>query len=158
MDNDSFEEFLAAAAAAFSIRYSYHQTHDHLSAQLVFGRDMFMPVDTKIGWKKIQQIKQLKIQQNNICENSKQLHKYSKRDMITLRKPGAIFCTLAFPRQGPYKIIKYHENGSRKLELESHIVDRINIYRFYPYYSLQEDENHPNLNTQQTVNIQSTFV
>ena len=45
---DPFEKYLAVAA--FSIRYSYHQTHDHLPSQLVFGRDMFMPVDAEINW------------------------------------------------------------------------------------------------------------
>ena len=59
-DQDPFEEYLAAAA--FSIRCSYHQTHDHSPGQMVFGRDMFMPVDAEIDWEKIRQRKQLKIQ------------------------------------------------------------------------------------------------
>ena len=79
--------------------------------------------------------------------------------MITLRKPGAILCTLALPRQGPYKVIKHHENGSIKLELEPNVVDRVNIRRCYPYYLLPEqDENGPGGNTQQAVNIPSAFV
>ena len=94
MDDDPFEEFLSAAA--FSIQCSYHQTHGHSPAQMVFGRDMFMSVDAAIDWEKIQQRKQLKIQQSNICGNSKRiLHKYKEGDLITLRKPGAILRTLA---------------------------------------------------------------
>ena len=112
-DFDPFEEYLAAAA--FSIRCSYHQTHDHSPSQLVFGRDMFMPVNAEINWEKIRQRKQLKIQQSNIREKSKRiLHTYKKGNMITLRKPGAIFRTLALPRRGPYKVLKHHENGSIK--------------------------------------------
>ena len=62
---------------------------------MVFGRDMFMSVDEEVDWEQIQQQKQLKIQQSNICENSKRiLHQYKKRHLITLRKPGAIICTL----------------------------------------------------------------
>ena len=158
MDEDSFEEYLAAAA--ISIQCSYHQTHDHSPAQLVFGRDMFMPVDAEIDWEKIQQRKQLKIQQSNICENSKRiLHKYSTGDVITLRKPGAILCTLALPRRGPYTVIKHHDNGSIKLELEPNVVDRVNICRCYPYYLLPKQvENGPSVNTQQAVNIPSAFV
>ena len=40
--------------------------HDHSPAQVVFGRDMCMPVDgmpdAEIDWEKIQQKKQLEIQ------------------------------------------------------------------------------------------------
>ena len=46
IDDDPFEKFLAAAL--FSIRCSYHQTHKHSPGQMVFGRDMFMPVDATI--------------------------------------------------------------------------------------------------------------
>ena len=46
MDKDPFEEL--PAKVSFSIQYSYHQIHDHLPVQLVFGRDMFMLVDVEI--------------------------------------------------------------------------------------------------------------
>ena len=46
MNEDPFEKYVAAA---FSIRCSYHQTHDHSPAQLVFGRDVFMPLDAEIN-------------------------------------------------------------------------------------------------------------
>ena len=67
-------------------------------------------------------------------------------------KPGAILCTLALPQQGPYKVIKHHENGSIKFNLEPNVVDRVNICRCYPYYSLPEDENDPDVNTSTTSN------
>ena len=51
MNDDLFKEYLVAAA--FSIRYSYHQTHEHLPAQVVFRRDMLMPVDVEIDWENI---------------------------------------------------------------------------------------------------------
>ena len=46
VNDDLFEKCIAAAA--FSIQCNYHQTHDHLPAQLVFGRDVLMPVDAEI--------------------------------------------------------------------------------------------------------------
>ena len=113
-----------------------------------------MPVDAEIDWEKICQRKQLKIQQSNIRENSKRiLHTYKKGDMITLRKPGAILCTLALPRRGPYKVIKHHENGSIKIKLAPNVVDRVNICRCYPYYSMLEtiDENDSDANTHQAM-------
>ena len=78
--------------------------------------------------------------------------------MVTLRKPGATLCTLALPQQGSYKVVKNHENDSIKLELETNVVDRVNICRCYPYYLLPEDENNLDVNTQQAVNIPSVFV
>ena len=73
--------------------------------------------------------------------------------MITLRKPGGILCTLALPRRGPYKVIKHHENGSIKIELAPNVVDRVNVRRCYPYYSMLKtiDENGPDANTHQTM-------
>ena len=84
---------------------------------------MSMRVDVKIDWENMPQRKQLKIQQSIICENSNRIfHQYSKGDMITLRKPGAIFCTLMLLRQSPYKVVKHYENGSIKFELEPNVV------------------------------------
>ena len=72
--------------------------------------------------------------------------------MITLRKPGAILRTLALPQKGPYKVTKHHGNGSIKIELEPNIVDRVNIRRYYPYYSMPEqDEQNPDANTHQAM-------
>jgi len=42
-DDDPFEKYLSAVA--YAIRSAYHQTHGHSPAQLVFGRDMFLPVE-----------------------------------------------------------------------------------------------------------------
>ena len=91
--------------------------------------------------------------ESNICENLKRiLHIYDKGGMITFRKPGAILPTLALPRRGPYKVIKHHENGSIKIEFEPNVVDRVNIRRCYPYYSIPEqDEQNPNANTHQAM-------
>ena len=110
---------------------------------MVFGRDIFMPVDAAIDWEQIQQQKQLKIQQSNIRENSKRiLHQYNKGDLITLRKSGAILRTLALPQQGPYKVVKHHENGSITTELEPNVIDRVNIRHCHPYYKCQEADSH----------------
>ena len=47
-DDDLFKKILAAGT--FSIRHSYHQTHGHSPSQLVFGRDVVIPVDEEIDW------------------------------------------------------------------------------------------------------------
>ena len=70
------------------------------------------------------------------------LHQYKKGDLITLRKLGAILCTLTLPQQGPYKVVKRHENGSRMTELEPNVIGRVNIRRCHPYYKLPEADDH----------------
>ena len=51
MDEDPSEEFLASAL--FSIQCNYHQTHNYLPPQIMFGRDMFIPIDAEINWEQI---------------------------------------------------------------------------------------------------------
>ena len=70
-----------------------------------------------------------------------------------MRKLGAILRTITLPRQGRYKVIKHHENGSLKLKLEPNCVDKVNIRGCNPYYSLIEDENGPNVNIQQAIDL-----
>ena len=45
-DPDPFEEYLAMAS--YAIRSVFHKTHEHSPGQLVFGRDMFMPINVPI--------------------------------------------------------------------------------------------------------------
>ena len=51
--------------------------------------------------------------------------------------------------------MKHHKNGSIKFELEPNVVDRVNMYKCYPYYSLPEtqDENSPDAKTHQATDI-----
>ena len=56
---DPFDEYLTAVS--YAIRSSYHQSHGHSPAQLVFGRDMFSPVSTEINLNTIRNNKQIKI-------------------------------------------------------------------------------------------------
>ena len=74
-------------------------------------------------------------------ENSKRIeHKYKVGDLITLEKTG-IIRTLTLPRQGPYKVIKHHDNGSVTIEKEPFVTDRVNIRRVRPYYTKQNNNN-----------------
>ena len=65
--NDPFEEFLAAAAYAVQ---SGNQTKLSL-AQLVFGRDMFIPLNFQLDWQRIKANKQNRIQKKDDRKNLK---------------------------------------------------------------------------------------
>ena len=70
------------------------------------------------------------------------MHKYKKRDLITLRKPGVILRTLALPRRSPYMVVMHQENGSITTELEPNVIGRVNVRRCHPYYKLPEADDH----------------
>ena len=108
-EDNPFEMGLAKAAQA--IRGGFHQTHGASPCKLVFGRDMFMPKDAEVDWDVIKARKQERTAKSNARENSKKENKkYSPGDWITVKKPG-ILRKLCVPRDGPYQVIKHHDNG-----------------------------------------------
>ena len=130
---DPFEEFLTAAA--YAIRSSYHSTLGYSPAQLVFGRDMFMPVDCQVDWEQIREKKQQRIRANNVRENRKRIaHKYNVGDLVTLEKEG-IIPKLSRPRLGPYSVAQTHTNGTVTIQKEPTVTDRVNIRRVRPFYN-----------------------
>jgi len=61
--NDPWGSFLSAAA--WAIRSTVHTTLDATPGQLVFGRDMLLPIQLKTDWARIRQRKQDIIDANN---------------------------------------------------------------------------------------------
>ena len=103
-DDDPFDEHITSVA--YAIRCAYHRTHGNSPGQLVFGRDMFLPVDRKINWDKITERKQQMIQKSNERENKSRIdHNFEKGDWATLVRPGAVERTLAIKHRGPYKVV-----------------------------------------------------
>ena len=130
---DPFEEFLTATA--YAIRSSHHSTLGYSPAQLVFGRDMFMPVECQVDWTEIRERKQRKIRANNERENRKRRpHIYRVGDLVTLRKEG-IIPKLSRPRLGPYSVVQVHDNGTVTIQKAPTVTDRVNIRRVDPFYS-----------------------
>ena len=68
-EDDPFDEVLTKAS--YAIRSAYHATHGYSPAQLVFGRDMFMPIQANIDWTAIKERKQKAICKSNQRENRK---------------------------------------------------------------------------------------
>jgi hypothetical protein len=67
--NDPWGPFLSATA--WAIRSTVHTTLDATPGQLVFGRDMLLPIQLKTDWARIRQWKHDIINVNNRKENSK---------------------------------------------------------------------------------------
>ena len=130
-DVDPFEPYLTKAA--YAIRGAHHATHGKSPCQLVFGRDIFMPINVETEWDEQTIRKQNKIAKSNQRENSKRtIHHYNPGDWISIRKPG-IIPKLSVPKQGPYKVIKHHENGMITYEKQPFQNDKVNQRLADPY-------------------------
>ena len=88
LDEDNpWGEFLSSCA--FAIRATYHTTLQATPAQLVFGRDMILPIAIQADWARIKERKQEEINRNNRRENRDRVeHTYSPGDKVLLRKEG----------------------------------------------------------------------
>ena len=129
-DNDPWSSFLSATA--FAIRSTYHTVLDATPGQLVFGRDMVLPIQFKADWAEIIQRKRKQIETDNARENSKRIgHTYKVGDKVLLSKPG-IIPKMSTPREGPYRIIRVYTNGTVRIQ-RGPVASRVNIRRLTPF-------------------------
>ena len=133
LDEDNpFEEFLTATA--YAIHSSHHRTLDATPGQLVFGRDMILPIQFKADWARIAQRKQQSINDSNYRENQRRLaHQYKVNDKVLLEKPG-IIPKMSQPRNGPYEVIEVFTNGTIMIR-KGAVTHRVNIRRVTPYFT-----------------------
>jgi hypothetical protein len=130
-DVDPWGPFLSATA--YAIRSTVHTTLAASPAQLVFGRDMFLPVKFKADWAAIKLRRQTEIDRNNARENNKRLrHEYKVGDKVLLTVPG-INPKLSTPRKGPYPITRVYSNGTIRIQRGA-VTERVNIRRVTPYF------------------------
>ena len=108
--------------------------------QMVFGCDMFLDASAEINWDKIRQQKQQKIAENNRRENKNRTdHTYNVGDLILIKKPG-ILRTLSIPYEGPFKVVKHHQNGSITYERSLNCNKNVNIRRVHPFIQQNQSE------------------
>ena len=131
-ERNPWDEFLSAAA--FAIRATYHTTLEASPAQLVFGRDMMLPVAIQANWARIRQKRQDEIVRNNNRENRNRVpHEYHVGNNVLLRKEG-ILRKLASPRNGPYEITRVYNNGTVQIQ-RGPVSERVNIRRITPCHT-----------------------
>jgi hypothetical protein len=126
-----FEPFLTATA--YAIRSTYHTTLQATPGQLVFGRDMILPIQFKANWAQLALRKQAVINKSNAKENKKRLeYEYKIGDKVLLEK-GGIQPKMVAPREGPYKVTKVSNNGTVCIQ-KGVVNQRVNIRRLTPYF------------------------
>ena len=128
---DPWSEFLSSAA--FAIRSTYHTTLQATPAQLVFGRDMILPITFKANWDLIKSRKQNEINRNNDRENRGRVdHKCKVGDQVYLREEGKRR-KLSSPRSGPFEITAVYNNGTVEI-LQGAVRERVNMRRISPHF------------------------
>ena len=132
-----FEPFLAAAA--YAIRSTVHTTLEATPAELVFGRNMLLPMEFKADWEQIRARRQQQMVVNNQRENAKRIdHQYKEGDLVSKIRPG-IQRKLRRKKDGPFKVKKVHANGNVSIKRGS-VTERINIRRIEPYTQAEQDD------------------
>jgi hypothetical protein len=130
-EQNPWDEFLSSAA--FAIRSTHHMTLGASPTQLVFNRDMFLPIHYVADWTRIRLRRQKEIEKSNLRENSSRIqHEYKKGDSVLLTTPG-ILPKLNSPRTGPYEVVNVHNNGTVTIR-KGHVQQRVNIRRIIPYH------------------------
>ena len=133
---DPFSMFLNSAA--WALRSTYHTVLNATPGQIVFNRDMLLPIDFKADWAHIIREKE-QIQKDNLRENNKRLaHTYKVGDKVLITKPGKV-SKLSPPRRGPYEIISVYTNGTVRVRRGA-VSSRINIRRITPYFTSTDRE------------------
>ena len=128
---DPWSAFLAAAA--YAIWSTFHTTLQATPAQLVFGRDMLLPIKFKADWAGIKHRRQAEMRRNNERENRSRVpYKYRVNDKVLLTKPG-IIRKLATPRVGPYTVTRVNANGTLRIR-KGAVTRTVNIRRVTPYF------------------------
>ena len=129
-ETDPWSPFLAACA--YAIRSTYHTTLQASPAQLIFGRDMILPIKFKADWARIRANRQRIMAMSNLRENSTRIsHDYKVGEKILLTKPGMLR-KLSTLREGPYLVQAVHTNGTLHIKRGA-ISERVNIRRVAPF-------------------------
>ena len=105
-------------------------------AQLVFGRDMILPIAMRADWQAIQARRQAAIEHNNAVENSNRIeHTCEVGDKITCKRHGKLRKS-ATPRRGPCEATHVCANGTVRIQ-RGNINERVNIRHVAPFLEEQ---------------------
>ena len=121
------------SSVAFAIRSTHHSTLDATPAQLIYGRDMILPIQHVAEWEYIRTRKQKTIDKANVRENKSRVdYDYSIHDKILITNKD-IQRKLDSPTKGPFLVEKVHTNGTVSIKRGA-VIERINIRNIKPYF------------------------
>ena len=119
------------AAAAFAVQSTYHRTKEKSPGQLVFGRDMILPINCVADWRYIRQQKKSQIDKDITCENTTITdNDYRVVDEVMKKTKSVYIYETLF--KVPYGIVHTWKNGTITLRMGA-VTMRINIRNAKPY-------------------------
>ena len=104
---------------------------DKKSGQLVFGRDIILPINHAADWRYIFQSKQTQINKDVNCENTTKIDRNDRLGDKVMTKNGSVY-KYKTPFRGPYEIVQTWTNGTVTLQTGT-VTHRINIRNIKPY-------------------------
>jgi hypothetical protein len=131
-DKDSWGPFLTSAA--YAIHSAVHTKLKATPGQLVFARDMVMPITFMTDWGAIAEQRQKEMAHNNRRENASIIsHDYKVGDKVLLKKPCKHLRKLEAPRTGPHIVTEVYTNGTFLIQ-KCNVNERVNIRRLFPIF------------------------
>ena len=118
---------------AYAIRSTYHTSLDTTPCELVFGRDMILPVAYIANWENLVNKNQARINKYTDIKNDRRVdYDYNVGDTVYIEY-DTLMRKLNNPRHGPYTITRVHVNGTVTLDMgPDKEPDRLNIRRLSP--------------------------
>ena len=121
------------AGTAYATRSSYNTTQGATPAQMVFGRDMVLPVDFSIDWDGVTRREQKRA--NGSCGGEgrgRVGHTCKPGGKVLLEGPKEVSRGLGGVRRGPPTVIKHKGNGTVDTQLSPCVTGDVNIRRLDP--------------------------
>jgi hypothetical protein len=135
-ERDPWGPFLATVG--FAIRSSYHTTLGATPGQLVYGRDMILPMPYEADWELIKSRRQAEINRSNAKENKTRVpHEYKPGDKVMYTIPRRQ-SKLRSPRTGPHEVVQVNSNGTLLIKRGA-VTETVNMRLITPFFEPTND-------------------
>jgi hypothetical protein len=131
-EKDPWGTFLSSAA--YAILSTFHTTLKATPGQVVFGRDMVLPIQFMADWGAIEKQRKKETARNNRREIASRIsHDYRVGDKVLLKKTGKHLRKLEAPRTEPHTVTAIYTSGALHIQ-KGKSIERVNIRRLFPYF------------------------
>ena len=131
-EKDPWSGFLSSIA--WAMRSTIHTTINATPAELVFGRDMILPIAFQADWEAIRARRQQQVIKDNVKENKGRLqHDYSIGDKVLVLDPISKKRKLERITDGPFIMTRIHKNGTARIQ-KGAVDETLSLRRIMPFH------------------------
>ena len=132
LPHDDTTQHSVLQAVAFGIRSTFHSSLQASPGQITFGRDMIITSTYLANWKFIRAHQKKNTLYNNARENKKRIqHDYQPGQNIYILNKD-IKRKLNPIKEGPFRIVRIHTNGTLVVRRSPTVIETVNIRRVHP--------------------------